>query len=181
MVDFKIEGQDEILVTGGEVDDQLVETTPLLSLKKRREQIVNDLYIDIKVPRWDNPELYLRFKPVSATKLGHTIEKYQAKAKADKNTDWSFLANAEMLLDACIGVYAVMNGDKDNKLSLRPNEPHSPWTRFDEAMADALGIEAARATDVVVATFFAEGDLIETANRLFRWSNIANNEADETF
>jgi hypothetical protein len=181
MVDFTIDGQEISTVTEGEIVSTLAEATPLLSLKKRREQIVNDLYIDIKVPRWDNPELYLRFKPVSATKLGKTIEKYQNKAKADKNTDWSFLANAEMLLDACIGIYAVMGGDKDNKLSLRTNDPHGPWTRFDEDMASALGVEATRATDVVVATFFAEGDLIETANRLFRWSNIANNEADETF
>ena len=181
MVDLIIDGQ-ELSTTAGEVVvESHAETTPLLSLKKRREQIVNDLYIDIKIPRWDAPELYARFKPVSATKLSKTIEKYQAKAKTDKNTDWSFLANAEMLYDACIGVYAVVDGDKDNKLSLRPNEPHSPFTRFDEVMAEALGIEAVRATDVVVNTFFAEGDLIDTANRLFRWSNIANAEADETF
>lgn len=181
MVDFNIEGQNEILVTDEVVVDSNVDATPLLSLKKRREQIVNNLYIDIRVPRWETPELYLRFRPVSATKLTKTIEKYQSRAKVDKSADWSFLANAEMLLEACVGLYAVIDGDKDNKLSLRPNDPHGPWTRFDEDLADALGVDASRATDVVVATFFAEGDLIETANRLFRWSNIANNEADETF
>ena len=181
MVDFTIDGQEISAVTGEAVVSAVADTTPLLSLKKRREQIVNELYIDIKVPRWDAPELYARFKPVSATKLGKTIEKYQLKAKTDKTTDWSILANAEMLYDACIGVYAVVDGDKDNKLSLRPNDPNGSWTRFDEEMAASLGIDAARATDVVINTFFAEGDLIDTANRLFRWSNIANNEADETF
>jgi len=181
MVDFIIEGQEPSVVTTGEAVNVIAETTPLLSLKKRREQIVNDLFIDIKVPRWDSPELYIRFRPVSATKLSKTIQKYQDKARKDTNTDWSFLANAEMLYDACIGVYAVVDGDRDNKLSLRPNDPNGTWTRFDETMADALGLEANRATDVVVGTFFAEGDLIDTANRLFRWSNIANGEADETF
>jgi hypothetical protein len=151
--------------------------TPLLSLKNRRSQIVDSLYIDIKVPRWDEPEIYVRFKPVSTIKLAAAVD----KRRKSKDDEWSLLANADMLIASCIGIYAVLDGDTDNKLSLDPAGPTSNWTKFDKKLAESLGIEADEATDVVRGLYFTEGDLIDTANRLFAWSNIANEEADETF
>jgi len=179
MVDFKIdEGNGTVSVeAAGVVESAIEPSTPLLSLRNRRTQIVNELYTDIKVPRWDEPEIYVRFKPVSATKLNANIEK-----RRKMNTgDWSYLANADMLIDSCVGIYAVVDGDHDNKLSLRLNDPNGSWTKFDHELADAVGLETTRATDVVSALFLTEGDMIDVANKLFRWSNIANNEADETF
>jgi len=181
MVDFNIENQDGNEFTaetaGAVADAPVAEVTPLLSLKHRREQIVNELYVDIQVPRWDDPEIYVRFKPVSATKLNATIE----NRRKQKGNDWSFLANADMLVDSCVGIFAVVDGDFDNKLSLRSDNPNGTWTKFDLDLAKALGIEAVRAVDACVALYLTEGDLIDAANRLFKWSNIANDEADETF
>ena len=72
MVDFKIDGNDDDSVDEGasvaETPMEIQGDTPLIGLRKRREQIVNELYTDIQIPRWDEPELFIRFKPVSATK-----------------------------------------------------------------------------------------------------------------
>jgi len=121
--------------------------------------------------------LFIRFKPISATKLNATIE----KRRKQKSDDWSYLANADMLIDSCVGIYAVVDGDHDKKMSLRLNDSNGSWTKFDPDLAAALGIESVRATDTVNGLFLTEGDMIDVANKLFRWSNIANNEADETF
>ena len=179
MVDFNIENEENIVSEPDEVvvTETLVSDTPLIGLLKRREQIVRELFTDIKVPRWNAPEIYIRFKPVSAMKLNSTI----ARRSKEKGTDWSYLANADMLVDSCVGIYAVVDGNEENKLSLRLDAPNSAWTKFDPDLAAALGVEVVRAVDVCQALFLTEGDLIETANKLFRWSNIANDEADETF
>jgi hypothetical protein len=180
MVDFKIndDGSETTAVAGDVVAEvQTSTTTPLASLQARREQIVNDLYVDIQVPRWEDPEIYVRFKPVSTIKLNAAIE----RRRKQKGDDWSLLANADMLIESCVGIYAVFNGDTENKLSLSTTDPNGKWTKFDPELAKALGVDAQRATDSVQALYLTEGDLIDTANRLFRWSNVANDEADETF
>ena len=150
--------------------------TPLISLKSRRQAIADDLYLDIRVPRWDDPEVYVRFKPVSATKLNATIER-RRKQKAD---NWSLLANADMLVDCCIGIYAQVEGT-DGKFSLRENDANGPWTKYDKDLAHALGLDANSAVESCIGLYFSEGDLLDTANKLFRWSNIAGDEADELF
>ena len=151
--------------------------TALASLQARRAEIVDELYTDIKVPRWEAPELYVRFKPVSTIKLNNAVE----KRRKQKGDDWSLLANADMLIDSCVGVYAVMNGDIENKISLEKGNPNGTWTKFDHKLAEALGLDTQRATDVVQTIYLTEGDLIDTANKLFKWSNVANDEADEAF
>ena len=168
------EGNDEFEPRGGSVPAQL---SPLASLRARREEIVNDMYIDIKVARWENPEIYVRFRPASATKLSNSLER---RRKAG-GSDWAMLANADMIIDSCVGVYAVLDHDSENKYSLRPGDPNGEWTKFDGDLAEALGVSERRATAVVQALFLTEGDLIEVANKLFTWSNIAGDEADSTF
>jgi hypothetical protein len=161
----------------GAVNDAPVAVvSPLISLRERREQIVNDLYIDIKVPRWDDPSIFVRFRPVSAMKLNAAIE----RRRKQKGEDWTLLANADVLIDSCIGIYAIFDGE-DHKYSLRHNDAQGKWTKFDKDLADSLGVEAERATDTLRALYLTEGDLIDTANKLFRWSNISGDEADETF
>jgi hypothetical protein len=150
--------------------------TPLISLKNRRQEIVDDLYLDIKVARWDEPEIYVRFKPVSATKLNATVE----RRRKQKSDNWSLLANADMLVDCCIGVYGVIEGS-DGKFSLRENDANGKWTKFDKDLAHSLGLEANSAVESCIGLYFSEGDLLDTANKLFRWSNIAGEEADELF
>ena len=117
MVDFTVdeENDGEIVLEDSETAVfNTNETTPLISLKERRKQIVNDLYTDIKVPRWDDPEVFVRFKPVSATKFAATME----RRRKSKSTDWTFLANVDMIVDSCVGVYCLIEGN-ERKFSLR--------------------------------------------------------------
>ena len=175
----------EHFVTNGDFDDfapqggesEKAAMSPLAALHARRAEIVSELYLDIKVPRWDNPEIYVRFRPASAIKLSNSLD----KRRKTNQSDWAILANADMLIDACIGVYAVLDGEHDEKFSLRKNDPNGSWTTFDADLAEALGVTERKATAVVQALFLTEGDLIDTANKLFAWSGIAGDEADATF
>ncbi len=171
----------EFQIEGNEMHDAAqgapAPVSPLAALRARRDKIVGELFIDIRVPRWNEPEIFVRFKPVSTTRLSAAIE----KRRKSKDENWSVLANADVLIDSCFGIYAVMPEDPETKLSLRPNEPHGKWTKFDPDLCQALGLEANRASDAVLGLYLTEGDLIETANRLLKWSNIASDEADEAF
>jgi len=175
MVDFTVANANDGEVTHDGANEAS-EVTPLISLKERRKQIVNDLFIDVKVPRWDEPEIFVRFAPVSATKFGAAMER-RRKQKAE---DWTLLANIDMLIDSCVGVYALLP-DSDEKLSLCPGSPYGEWTKFDTDLGESLGITATRASDVCRSLYLTEGDLIDTANKIFRWSGLANEEADEAF
>jgi hypothetical protein len=163
----------------GEMNEatEVAEFNPLASLRDRRKAIMDDMFIDIKVPRWNEPEIYVRFRPISAVTLNKKVENRRKQG----GEMWSIMVNADILVDACIGIYGVMDGDIDKKFSLRLNDPTGEWTKFDSVLAEAFGMEAVRATDVVMALYLTEGDLIATANKLFEWSGIASNEADESF
>jgi hypothetical protein len=181
MVDFKIDNEEDgftsepvAVFAGAEESDA---NTALASLKNRRAQIVDEMYIDVQVPRWESPEIFVRFKPVSTVKLSAAID----RRRKQKGDDWSLLANADMLIESCIGIYAVLDGDHDKKFSLNPGDPLGAWTKFDPTLGKVLGVDVQRATDVVKELYLTEGDLIDTANKLFKWSNVANDEADESF
>lgn len=153
------------------------EATPLIALRQRRQEIIDELYMDLRVPRWDDPEIYVRFKPVSASRLNGAIER-RRKQKAD---NWSILANADMLVDACVGIYASFDGG-ETQYSLRLDDPEGKWTKFDHELASALGLDDAKsAAEACLGLYLTEGDLIDAANRLFKWSGIVIDEADETF
>jgi len=175
MAEFNITNQEENGIV--EASEGVDVSSPLASLKNRRQQIIDELFLDIKVPRWNDPEIFVRFRPVSATRLNKVIEK-RRKAGGE---DWSILANADMMIDSCIGIYAVVDGDRDNKLSLRPGDPKGEWTKFDADLGEAIGVDVKLATAVVRGLFLTEGDLIEASNQLFNWSGISSQEADETF
>jgi hypothetical protein len=178
MVNFEINdaSDGEVLSENEETAVFAGDKTPLISIKARREQIVNDLFVDLQVPRWDEPEIFVRFKPISAVKFAAAMER-RRKSKAE---NWTILANADMLIEACIGIYAMINGD-ENKYSLRNGDQLGNWTRFDTDLSEALGLPVERAVDVCQSLYLTEGDLIEAANKLFRWSGLANEEADEAF
>ena len=152
--------------------------TPLIALRARRDAIVKEMYLDIPVPRWDNPYLFMRFTPVSSVKFSSVIE----RRRKQKGEDWGLNATADILVASCIGVYAKYEGD-DNEYSLRPNDSTGKMTKIDTDLARALGLDpgATNSTETCRALFLAEGDLNAVADRLLKWSNIANTEADESF
>jgi hypothetical protein len=154
--------------------------TPIFSLKSRRAEILKKLHIDLRVPRYEEPEVWVRFSPVDTTLMNASVTKHSKT----KEKDWGLKANAEVLINSCVGIYAVFPENPDEKFSLREDEPNGEWTKFDMALAKALDIipdEHAPAISVVRKFYFADGDLVDTTERLLRWSNVSNNEADTVF
>lgn len=141
------------------------------SLKARRAEVLTNSTIDLRVPRWDNPEMFVRFKPVShallkkATRVGlNAAERKRDEAEVE--------ANCDVLIDGCVGVFARLDG-KD--YSLRPGDEDGEPTLFDEDLAENLGCgKTARA--VVRALYITDGDIISTASRISEFSGYKDAE-----
>jgi len=151
--------------------------TPLEGLRDRYKQIRAELYKDIQIPRWNEPALWARFKAVDMSKLSEASANRQKKG----GSDWTLLSSADVLVNSCIGVYAVYDSDPDTKYSLREDDPHGEWTRFDKDLADALGLDTKSHAETCRKVFLTDGDLLSVADALIEWSNNANNEADSAF
>lgn len=169
--------------------------SPLGSLKKRRAQIADKLFLELKVPRWDTPdadgergpEIWVRYRPAAPSGAAKKAEQFN-RMGGKKPDDWAVQLNAQVLVQCCEAVYAVQGdapeeGEEDArpKISLREGDPYGTLTKFDPDLADALGIENANAQAVVRKLYFTEGDLIAAANKLMEWSGVANDEAEDGF
>src|ERR1035438_10543431 len=107
-------------------------------------ELVDKLHIDLKVPRWGpesnppTPEIFVRYGPVDSARLERAVE---TRRKHNKD-EWSILANADILTISCIGIYACLDGNYDNKYTLDPAHLENPstdsrdWTKFDNRLRD---------------------------------------------
>jgi hypothetical protein len=152
-------------------------STAILSLKARRDKIKESLYIDLQVPRWEDPEIFVRFGPIDSVRSEQAIE----RRRKSNTKEFGLLANADILAQCCIGVYACLDGDHDTKYSLNPDDPEGPWTRFDPDLARNLGLITDAAVDVVRALYYTDGDLIQAATTLVDWSGKTNAQLDSDF
>ena len=155
--------------------------TPLFELKSRREKIANELVKSFQVARWDAPEIFCEFSVIEPSALAKALQKRE-KQKSRKD-DWVAWAYCDILAPNCKSVYAVMNEDNDTRYSLRKGDPEGAPTRVDHDLARALGLDPneVTASETFRKLFFSEGDLLDFANKVFRWSSIVGDEADETF
>lgn len=175
-------------------DDDIAEVpTPLISLQRRQAALKKSLFTDMKVPRWDSPELdavddghnlkiVVRYKPVDGASFQAALEKREAQSQQRK--DWMLLANADALVQSCLGIYAIVDNDWEHKLSLRPGDASGAWTKFDPDLAEALGIENPRNTTAVAVCrklYQSDGDLTDAAARLIDWSSKENEKIQEDF
>ena len=154
-----------------------VKSAALSSLAEKRKRMHDTLYTDLKVPRWEDPEIFVRFKPISVTLTEAAID----KRRESKVPEWLLLANADILVMACEGVYATLDGDHTTKYSLRLGDNDGKWTRFDPDLAAALGVTLPGATEVVRALYPTDGDLLNTAAVLTEWSSSTIEKADGDF
>lgn len=160
-------------------DDETPESQPqrnslLGRIRTRRDEIAAAQFIDLPVPRWEDPVLKVRYGPLDhevIRKGFQTQRKAKDKAAAEVNT------NADLLIAACIGVFA----DEDGKTSsLHPNGPDEEWTRFDPDLAESLGLpEGSTARQVVRAVYFTDGDVIGTGRRIIEFSGYQLQEGDD--
>jgi hypothetical protein len=138
------------------------------------------LYKDIKVPRWEDPEIFVRFNPIDVTSTEAVVEK--RRESKDVVPDWLLYANADIIAQSCQGVYATLDGDHSKKYSLRVGDEDGPWTRFDPDLAAALGLPTEiGAAEVVKALYMTDGDLLAAATALTDWSGASIAQVDTDF
>lgn len=148
--------------------------SPLGMLAARREALVAQLGIVYRVPEWDEPRVYVKFRPLAHEELKAAAGRIErAKNKAAAELD----ANVALLVKACEEVWGDY-GDGE-KTPLRA-DPDAGLTRIDGALGQALGLpEGALASQVAKALFLREGDILSCAQHLAVQSGYQEAEADE--
>lgn len=147
-------------------------------LKARRQEIVESATIDLPVPRWKDPAIVVRYKPVDhglIRRAQNLVDKAPKNEKASLEVD----VNADVLIAGCVGVFALIDDD-ETEYSLRPGDPHGDHTRFDPHLAENLGLsDGANARATVRALYMFDGDLIAAAGAVIEFSGYKEAEADE--
>ncbi len=132
--------------------------------------------------------VFVRYSPLSPDRIANAWEKWEKRGKARKDGTpghqrWRAMFSAEVLVEACIGVYAeIDDAGEVLQVSLRKDDPLGPWTKFDADLAAALRRpELTTAIDVCLALYRTDGDVLMTAGSLQEFSGIALPKADEDF
>ena len=165
--------------------------SPLINLRAQRQAKIDALHLDLEVPRWSETgpaHVWIRYRPADMTVALTAPDKRRAQGRPN----WLELATADILVDACVGVYTkvdgtayTLNGD-GQWVRFDPDRAHSDeWvsvsgTRAPE-LAAALGLEAKSAVEVLRALFFSSGDLMAHSGELNDFSSRAAPKADEEF
>lgn len=144
------------------------------NLRALRDDLLEHSYKDLKVPRWSEPELYVRYRPVKHSIIRAAMDVGDSKVAARRGAK-ELKANIDVLISGCVGVFALMNG---KRYSLRPGDPNGSWTTFDADLAENLGC-GQTASEVVRALYIAEGDILSAATALAQFSGYTEAEADE--
>lgn len=146
------------------------------NLKERRQKVVEAQVLSLPVPRWTDPNIVVKYKPVDHEVIRQAQQRVEA-APANKKASVEVDANADVLIRGCLGVVGVVDGEE---YSLREGDPNGEPTLFDADLANSLGLGKSTARQVVRALFIAEGDIISAAGKLGQWSGYREAEADES-
>jgi hypothetical protein len=150
-------------------------------LKERRQTILEQAVLDRKVPRWNDPEIWVRYKPIDHSIIRAGYSRIESAPPAKKG-EVEVNSNADLLIRACVGVYAKLPEDTEGEYSLRPGDPEGVPTRFDPDLATNLGLsDKSTAREVVRKLFITEGDIIAHAKAVAEFSGYTEDETDTDF
>lgn len=166
----------------------------MFNLRARREEIAARQHKDLRVPRWSNPEVWVRYRPLTWDEVRSPITKVE-KAKGHARIRIEHDANADILVKACLGVFFAVDDVAYNPLTEEPigKLDSNGWDvtldecpRFDPDLARVLGVPGAdegslTARLICRELFFTDGDMMAQAGELSRWSGFTNQEVDEEF
>lgn len=146
-------------------------------IKSRREEIAAAQFTDIRVPRWENPELWVRYGTLEHPFIERTFDRAR-KAKKENRGEAVVNSNADILIEACIGVYAI-HPTTNEKVSLSPRGEDDEWTRFDPDLGETMGLSTdATARQVLRTVYFTDGDILSAAGDVVRFSGYVQTDAD---
>lgn len=151
-------------------------SSPLADIRARRAEAVKQLHVDLLVPRYGIP-LYVRYKPAPE----HRVNAINKANEKSKDPERNIVANAAILADCCLGVFAVVQRDgQEVKVSVDDTDPDGEWPKFDSRLAEALGFpDITRASDVVRKLYLTDGDVLATATKLADWSGYSLTGVEE--
>lgn len=148
------------------------------SLKERRQQVLEEQVLTLPVPRWEDPAISVKYKPVEHTLIRQTQTRVDGIKDKAKKFEAEVDGNADLLIRGCVAVVAILGG---REYSLRPDDPHGEPTTFDGDLAQNLGLgDRASAREVVRALFIAQGDIMSASQALVQFSGYRETEADAT-
>lgn len=143
----------------------------LASLRDRVARVKETLYLDLEVPRLE-PPVFVRYRPTTQGRLNAAGK---LASKLSKGDDGDVVANAGILASACIGVFEVIDGEE---VSIDPEDRAGDWPTFGPHLAELLGINTRKASDVVRALYLTDGDIISTVTKLGVWSGYAQEQLE---
>ena len=157
--------------------------SPIFNLEKRREEMESSLFLTLRIPRWSEPEIHVKYKPFKSDEVQSALE------TAEKSQEATVRSSAMILVDCCVEVYATMADHPGKKFSLRRGEqvplPMTAETgvRFDPILAEALGLppHLREAVAVVRKLYQTDGDVIDASFRVAEWSAQASETVDSDF
>ena len=149
------------------------------SLKERRQEVLEAQVLDLPVPRWTDPVIVVRYKPVEHGFIRRAQDAVNNAPKREKY-ETELNGNADILIRGCVAVVAVVDGQE---YSLREGDSDGEPTVFDEDLALNLGVEGAggkrpTAREVVRALFITQGDILSAAQGVVEFSGYRETEAD---
>lgn len=148
-------------------------------LEERRKQIQGEQSLPLVVPRWDNPQIWVSYRPADHGEIRSIQSRIERAPKKQRFTE-EVNGNADLLVKCCKEIWAVLPGAYGERYSLNPDDPRGEYTRFDPDLARNLGLtEEATAREVCRKLFITDGDLIAHARKLMEWSGYTDEEADE--
>lgn len=176
--------------------------SPLINLRAVRERKLAGMHLDLPVPRWEDGDagierLIVRYRPLNNSAAIASVEK-RLKSKTD---DWVALADADQLVQACVGVYVQAGG---RHFTLAPGSVdeagNGRWVEWDPKtgspdelvgfsgqrspeLAAVLGLdldgEKSKAAALVKAVYYTDGDMRLACQQLAEWSSKSAPQADE--
>ena len=129
-----------------------------------REKAAGELTYKLPVPRM--PELVVEFKPVDQKILAGILE----RARGQKDVSQVEI-NCRIIAAFCKGVW--FEGDGGELVSADLNEPDKPAPRFEQRLADAVGVPwVGDYSDLVKEIYLVDGDIVSTAEAIAHHSGF---------
>lgn len=156
--------------------DQDMGLSVLSDLKSRRQKIADEQIMPLSVPRWHDPVIKVKYRPVPHEVVRGITDRVDKASKQDKGRV-EVDANIDILIRSCAAVVAVVGG---KEYSLRLNDPNGEPTKFDPDLAENLGLDRnAGARAVVKELFMTDADIIAAAGAVGEFSGYKEQEGDE--
>lgn len=149
------------------------------NLARRLEEISGTMHLDVAVPKWTEPEIYVRYQPVDHEYLAKGRDKIQA-AKKNQRGSVELQVNTDLILHAAVEVFGILDGNMDKRYSLREGDEDGAPTTFDEDLAEALGLDRiSTGRSIVDKLFPTDGGIISHGAAIAEFSDYREAESDE--